>query len=193
LSDYLNFFVPSMKLVEKVREGARVHKRYDRPRTPLERVLTSPQVANKTKEALRKRAARLNPAALMRMIRTLQRTFPGYAPRHAAELLDWTIERVLIPVGEWRELLAAMERDHCSDAVEVLDELRGKLVAVARSAQAMASFVCAVENLPRIAAAVGAKVEELTLTAPNLDGGAASQARDALKGVLARRRSMRRR
>jgi hypothetical protein len=73
LSDYLNFFVPSLKLVEKVREGARVHKRYDRARTPLERVLASPDIAKEHKQALRERAFQLNPAALMRTIRRLQR------------------------------------------------------------------------------------------------------------------------
>jgi hypothetical protein len=73
LSDYLNFFVPSMKLLEKVREGARVHKRYDRARTPFERVLASPDITEEIKQALRERAARLNPAALMRTIRRLQR------------------------------------------------------------------------------------------------------------------------
>jgi len=73
LSDYQNFFQPSMKLIEKVREGARVHKRYDRARTPLERALASPDIAPEIKLALRERAASLNPAALWRTIRTLQR------------------------------------------------------------------------------------------------------------------------
>jgi hypothetical protein len=79
LSDYLNFFVPSMKLLEKVREGARVHKRYDRARTPFERVLASPDITEEVKQALRERAARLNPAALMRTIRRLQRSLERLA------------------------------------------------------------------------------------------------------------------
>ena len=73
LSDYQNFFQPSMKLLEKIRDGARVHKRYDRAQTPLERTLASPDVAPEIKLALRERAASLNPAALWRSIRTLQR------------------------------------------------------------------------------------------------------------------------
>ena len=32
---YVNFFQPSMKLIEKQRDGARVKKRYDRAQTPL--------------------------------------------------------------------------------------------------------------------------------------------------------------
>jgi hypothetical protein len=73
LSEYLNFFIPSMKLLEKVREGGRVHKRYDRAQTPLARALASPDIPSEIKLALRERAASLNPAALMRTIRTLQR------------------------------------------------------------------------------------------------------------------------
>ncbi|HEY3412829.1 MAG TPA: transposase family protein, partial [Armatimonadota bacterium] len=34
----VNFFLPSMKLLEKTREGARVRKTYDTPRTPYQRV-----------------------------------------------------------------------------------------------------------------------------------------------------------
>ena len=63
--------------------------------------------------------------------RKLQRTYPGYAPRSAAELLDWVVERVVLPVDEWRELLAAVERDHGLDPGAILAELAGKLVAVA--------------------------------------------------------------
>ncbi len=73
LSDYVNYFVPSMKLVAKVRDGAKVSKRYDRAQTPLERVLASPHISDEIKQALRQRAVTLNPAALWRAIRRLQR------------------------------------------------------------------------------------------------------------------------
>ena len=36
---YVNFFQPSMKLIEKQRRGARVKKRYDRAQTPYQRIL----------------------------------------------------------------------------------------------------------------------------------------------------------
>ena len=35
---YVNYFQPSMKLLEKVREGSKVKKRYDDPKTPYETV-----------------------------------------------------------------------------------------------------------------------------------------------------------
>lgn len=40
---FQNLFLPSVKLVSKVRVGARVRRVYDGPHTPLERVLTSPE------------------------------------------------------------------------------------------------------------------------------------------------------
>jgi hypothetical protein len=64
--DYVNFFMPSMKLLEKVRDGSRVTKRYDKARTPYERVLASPEVPQAAKRGLRRRYATLNPAALKR-------------------------------------------------------------------------------------------------------------------------------
>ncbi len=48
---------------------------------------------------------------LDRFQRKLHRTWPGYAPRSAGELVEWVKERLLIPAGEWEELLAAVERD----------------------------------------------------------------------------------
>jgi hypothetical protein len=72
LRDYVNFFLPSMKLKEKVRHGARVTKRYDRPQTPYQRVLASPPVSSTVKRRLRQRYAALNPAALKRDIEALQ-------------------------------------------------------------------------------------------------------------------------
>jgi hypothetical protein len=71
-SDLVNFFVPSMKLVAKQRQGAKVKKRYDRPQTPYQRVLASPHIPETTKQALRAYAQTLNPVALMATIRQCQ-------------------------------------------------------------------------------------------------------------------------
>jgi transposase InsO family protein len=38
-----NFFLPSMKLIRKVRVGSKLTRRYDKPKTPLERVAACPQ------------------------------------------------------------------------------------------------------------------------------------------------------
>lgn len=69
---YANFFQPQMKLIEKIREGAKVKKRYDRPQTPYARVLASKQVSRKIKDKLTQQYASLNPAELQRDILKLQ-------------------------------------------------------------------------------------------------------------------------
>ena len=69
---YTNFFQPVMKLIEKRRVGSRVTKKYDKPRTPYQRVLESPHVPEDRKEQLRNQYATLNPAALKRTITKLQ-------------------------------------------------------------------------------------------------------------------------
>ena len=50
---YNNHFQSSMKLIEKVRNGSKVTKRYDNPATPYERVLNSKDVPQEKKEALK--------------------------------------------------------------------------------------------------------------------------------------------
>lgn len=73
LHDYVNFFMPSMKLIEKIREGAKVRKRYDTPQTPYQRVLASPHVDKAVKRRLKAHYVTLNPAALHRQIVGLQK------------------------------------------------------------------------------------------------------------------------
>ena len=81
LRDYNNFFLPSMTLKEKIRDGARVRRRYDAAKTPYQRVLESPTVSQAAKKRLRKRYKDLNPAALHRRIRRLQKKLEKIATR----------------------------------------------------------------------------------------------------------------
>jgi hypothetical protein len=69
---YLNFFQPVMVLAEKVRDGAKVTKRYDVAQTPYQRILAAPDVPEAAKERLRQLYPTLNPAALLRQIQTCQ-------------------------------------------------------------------------------------------------------------------------
>lgn len=68
----VNFFLPSQKLKEKIRQGSRVTKRYHPAQTPYQRVLASDQVSEDDKELLRQQYLELNPAQLDRDIRRLQ-------------------------------------------------------------------------------------------------------------------------
>lgn len=67
-----NFFVPSQKLVEKTRDGARVTRRHDKAKTPYHRLLESPDVPPAAKRALTLQYKKLNPAQLQREITALQ-------------------------------------------------------------------------------------------------------------------------
>jgi hypothetical protein len=69
---YANFFLPQMKLVEKIREGSKVRKRHDRAQTPYARILASKQVSPQVKRRLKKQYASLNPAKLRRDMLKLQ-------------------------------------------------------------------------------------------------------------------------
>ena len=68
----INFFKPVMKMVQKERIGSRIVKRYDRPKTPYQRVLDCPQVSTNRKRQLAKQYETLNPAELSRQIARLQ-------------------------------------------------------------------------------------------------------------------------
>lgn len=59
-----NFFLPSMKLREKERNGARITKRYDKPATPYQRLMLAPNVSEERKQELKTRFAHMNPFEL---------------------------------------------------------------------------------------------------------------------------------
>jgi len=73
LRDYNNFFLPSAKLIEKTRDGAKVSKKHDTPKTPYHRLLASPAVEKNDKKRLKSYYETLNPAQLHRDILALQR------------------------------------------------------------------------------------------------------------------------
>ena len=63
-----NFFMPSMKLVEKKRVGSKIIKIHDDPKTPYQRILESKFIPNKTKRALKEQFKTLNPFQLRKTI-----------------------------------------------------------------------------------------------------------------------------
>jgi hypothetical protein len=72
LRDYTNFFLPSMKLMEKTREGALVKRRHDTPQTPYQRVLACDKLDPAHKRALTDYFNHLNLKQLHDQIRRLQ-------------------------------------------------------------------------------------------------------------------------
>jgi hypothetical protein len=65
---FLNFFCPSVKLLEKKRVASKIVKRYDKPKTPYRRVLESPHVCDETKRKLKEHYKMLNPFELRKAL-----------------------------------------------------------------------------------------------------------------------------
>jgi len=83
LREYVNYFLPTMKCIEKTREGSQVRKHYDVPKTPYQRVLDSSQVDASAKQRLEATYRTLNPAALHRDSLRLQAALGRHAARVA--------------------------------------------------------------------------------------------------------------
>ena len=73
LSDYQNFFQPVMRLKTKIRDGAKVTRKYDKALTAYQRVLKRKDIAKETKQNLRERYKKLNPKRLLLKITGLGR------------------------------------------------------------------------------------------------------------------------
>jgi hypothetical protein len=69
---YVNFFLPSFKLISKLRDGAKVAKKYDKPVTPYARLLADDRVTEEQKKHLRETFAGLDPILLLNRIRAAQ-------------------------------------------------------------------------------------------------------------------------
>lgn len=65
---YVNYFLPSVKLLEKQRLGAKVYKRYDRPTTPYRRLVALGALDEETAARLEAEYLSLNPAELRRRL-----------------------------------------------------------------------------------------------------------------------------
>ena len=68
LSLYKNFFQPVMKLKEKIRDKGKIHRKYDIPKTPYQRIMESKLISQEIKDKLTKIYLSLNPAELKRKI-----------------------------------------------------------------------------------------------------------------------------
>jgi len=59
-----NFFLPSVKLIDKERIGSKTIKKHDTPKTPYQRIMESQYIPKTTKDALTKQLELLNPFEL---------------------------------------------------------------------------------------------------------------------------------
>ena len=73
---YHNFFLPSVKLLEKKRIASKTIKRYDTPKTPYQRVLESPDIQDSVKQSLKQQFSQMNPFIFRKAIeKKLSRIF----------------------------------------------------------------------------------------------------------------------
>ncbi len=70
---FVNAFQPCFKLAEKTRNGAQVKKRYHKPLTPWDRLLTDGRVDAVSRERIAEPRADLDPIRLLAEIRSTQR------------------------------------------------------------------------------------------------------------------------
>ena len=64
----MNFFIPSTKLIRKERRGSKIIKVYDRPQTPLQRLIKTSVLSLIEKRKLLNLHASLNPFLLQRQV-----------------------------------------------------------------------------------------------------------------------------
>ena len=84
-----NYFTPQMKLVRKVRMGARYQREYSAPLTPCERVIQDPSTPVHIRQQLQRTQAQLNPFELQKQLqaktRLLSRILNNQPKRRANE------------------------------------------------------------------------------------------------------------
>jgi hypothetical protein len=64
----LNYFLPTVKLIDKTRAGAKVRKVYDQPRSPYQRLLAFPDLSDEVKAELKRRCKSYHPVLLQQEV-----------------------------------------------------------------------------------------------------------------------------
>jgi hypothetical protein len=77
-----NFFSPAMRLVEKRREGSKILRRYDTPKTPFERLKASGKLGQTKIAELQRQMDRLDPFELKSQIESRLKAILRRAPNH---------------------------------------------------------------------------------------------------------------
>jgi hypothetical protein len=95
---FVNAFQPSFKLAEKTRDGARVTKRYHKPLTPCDRLLTDSRVGETTRARIVALRADLDPIRLLADIRSAQQTLVTLADVAGAARTTGSTFKQTVPI-----------------------------------------------------------------------------------------------
>lgn len=86
---YKNFFQPQKKLILKERSGGKIHRVYDKAKTPFARLMNSPEVPETKKQELQIIYLSLNPAHLKRQIdKKLDTLYKFYQTKNNSQKAD---------------------------------------------------------------------------------------------------------
>ena len=92
-SQMTNYFLPQQKLISKVRDGAKVTKKYDTASTPHRRAERHQAVTSQDKAILTDTYTDLNPAAIQRQIQALNTELLTLTTRKARAVIKPTPKR----------------------------------------------------------------------------------------------------
>lgn len=82
---YKNFFQPTLKLKEKVRDNGKIRRKYEVPKTPYRRIMESGQIKEEVKRKLKEVYENLNPAELKRNLdKKLQNLYKAYQKKRGS-------------------------------------------------------------------------------------------------------------
>jgi hypothetical protein len=86
---YKNFFQPVIKLISKERVEGKIHRKYDIPKTPYQRLMESKEASEEKKQELKRIYDSLNPAELKRTIdRKLNLLYQAYQRKNKSQKVD---------------------------------------------------------------------------------------------------------
>jgi len=78
-----------MKLKEKIRDKGKIHRRYDTPETPYQRVMESDRISETRKNELKALYLSLNPAELKRGIEMkLKKLHKAYQKKNSSQNIE---------------------------------------------------------------------------------------------------------
>ena len=77
----INYFLPSMKLLNKERVGGRVIKKHSPPKTPMQRLVESKRITKRKSNELLKISKSLNPFELQKIVEKKIKNILNYAKR----------------------------------------------------------------------------------------------------------------
>ncbi len=78
-----------MKLKEKIRDKGKIHRKYDTPKTPYQRVMESDQIPETRKNELKALYLSLNPAQLKRGIEMkLKKLYKAYEKKNNSQMIE---------------------------------------------------------------------------------------------------------